>query len=338
MPLGFDKEQVILVSLSGSVKQHFRAFRNKLLNQSYIQNVSLTTVPGRVRTSSGYHWPGGDNNEEGRNFYTMFVDPMTISTLGMEIVEGRNFSDKVQTDVTRAYILNESAVKAIGWEKAVGKPFRVWDEETGQIIGVVKDFHFKSLHHAIEPLVLDIKPEWTWNAAVRVSATGISQALQTIQEAWQVFETNLPMKYRFLDSDFDRHYHSEERLGKLFGIFTGLAIFVACLGLLGLVSFSTRQRLKEIGIRKVLGASFKDIFTLFLKEFSRLVLTSLLIASPVTYWLIVSWLGDYAYKIRIGMLPFITGAAIILTVATLTVSSQILRAARANPADIIRYE
>ena len=338
MPLGFDKEQLIVVSLSGSVKQHFRAFRNKLLNQSYIQNVSLTTVPGRVRTSSGYHWPGGDNNEEGRKFYTMFVDPMTIPTLGMEIVEGRNFSGKVQTDVTRAYILNETAVKAIGWEKAVGKPFRVWDEETGQVIGVVKDFHFKSLHHAIEPLVLDIKPEWTWNSAVRVSATGVSKALQTIQDAWQEFETDIPMNYRFLDSDFDRHYHSEERLGKLFGIFTGLAIFVACLGLLGLVSFSTRQRLKEIGIRKVLGASLRNIFVLFLKEFSRLALTSLVIATPVTYWLIASWLSDYAYKIRLGILPFITGAAIILTVATLTVSSQILRAARANPADIIRYE
>ena len=338
IPLGFDKDQLIKVSLSGSVKQNFRAFRNKLLSQSYIQNVSLTTVPGRVRTSSGYIWPGGENNEEGRNFYTMFVDPATIPTLRMEIVEGRNFSDKVQTDVTQAYILNETAVKAIGWENPVGKPFRVWDEEIGQVIGVVKDFHFKSLHHAIEPLVLDIKPEWTWNAAVRVSSTGLSQAVQTIQEAWKEFETDLPMKYSFLDSDFNRHYHSEERLGKLFGIFTGLAIFIACLGLLGLVSFSTRQRLKEIGIRKVLGASLRDIFTLFLKEFNRLVLISFLIASPVTYWLIASWLGDYACKIRINILPFITGAAILLTVATLTVSSQILRAARANPADIIRYE
>jgi putative ABC transport system permease protein len=337
-PLGFDKEQVVLVSLSGSVKQNFGVFRKKLLDQSDIQNVALTTVPGRVRTSSGYNWPGGEDDEEERNFYTMFVDPRTIPTLGMEIIEGRNFSEKVQTDVTRAYILNETAVKAIGWEKAVGKPFRVWDEEMGQVIGVVKDFHFKSLHNLIEPLVLKIKPEWTWNAAVRVSAAGVSKALQKIQEAWRELETEIPIKYKFLDSDFDRHYHSEERLGKLFGIFTGLAIFIACLGLLGLASFSTQQRFKEIGIRKVLGASFRDIFTLFLKEFSRLVLYSLLIATPVTYWLMASWLGDYAYRIRIGILPFITGAVIILTVASLTVSSQIFRAACANPADIIRYE
>jgi putative ABC transport system permease protein len=338
MPLGFDKEQVILVSLSGSVKQNFGIFRKKLLDQSDIQNVSMTTVPGRVRTSSAYNWPGGEDNEEERNFYTMFVDPRTIPTLGMEIIEGRNFSEKVQTDVTRAYILNETAVKAIGWEQAVGKPFRVWDEEMGQVIGVVKDFHFKSLHNLIEPLVLKIKPEWTWNAAVRVSAAGVSKALQKIQEAWRELETEIPIKYKFLDSDFDRHYHSEERLGKLFGIFTGLAIFIACLGLLGLASFSTQQRFKEIGIRKVLGASFRDIFTLFVKEFSRLVLYSLLIATPVTYWLMASWLGDYAYRIRIGIFPFIAGAVIILTVASLTVSSQIFRAACANPADIIRYE
>lgn len=337
-PLGFDKEQVILVSLSGSVKQNFGVFRKKLLDQSDIQNVSMTTVPGRVRTSSAYNWPGGEDDEEESNFYTMFVDPMTIPTLGMEIIEGRNFSEKIQTDITRAYILNETAVKAIGWEKAVGKPFRIWDEEMGQVIGVVKDFHFKSLHNLIEPLVLKIKPEWTWNAAVRVSATGVSKALQKIQEAWREFETEIPIKYKFLDSDFDRHYHSEERLGKLFGIFTGLAIFIACLGLLGLASFSTQQRLKEIGIRKVLGASFRDIFTLFVKEFSRLVLYSLLIATPVTYWLMASWIGDYAYRIRIGIFPFLAGAVIILTVASLTVSSQIFRAACANPADIIRYE
>ena len=337
-PLGFDKEQVILVSLSGSIKQNFGVFRNKLLTQSDIQNVALTTVPGRVRTSSGYIWPGGENNEEGRSFYTMFVDPRTIPTLGLEIIEGRNFSEKIITDVTRAYILNEAAVKALTWEKAVGKPFRVWDEDTGQVIGVVKDFHFKSLHHVIEPLVLRIKPEWTWNAAVRVSAANISKALQTIQKVWLEFETAIPIKYRFLDSDFDRHYHSEERLGKLFGIFTGLAIFIACLGLLGLASFSTQQRLREIGIRKVLGASLRNIFTLFFKEFSRLVLYSLLIASPVTYWLMASWLGDYAYRIRIGIFPFFAGAVIILTVASLTISSQIFRAARTNPADIIRYE
>jgi putative ABC transport system permease protein len=337
-PLGFDKEQVVLVSLSGSVKQNFGVFRKKLLDQSDIQNVALSAVPGRIRTRSAYNWPGGEDDEKERNFYTMFVDPRTIPTLGMEIIEGRNFSEKIQTDVTRAYILNETAVKAIGWEKAVGKPFRVWDEEMGQVIGVVKDFHFKSLHNVIEPLVLKIKPEWTWNAAVRVSTAGVSKALQKIQEAWLELETEIPIKYKFLDSDFDRHYHSEERLGKLFGIFTGLAIFIACLGLLGLASFSTQQRFKEIGIRKVLGASFKDIFTLFLKEFSRLVLTSLLIATPVTYWLMASWLGDYAYRIRIGIFPFIAGAVIILTVASLTVSSQIFRAACANPADIIRYE
>ena len=337
-PLGLDKDQVVLVSLSGSVKQNFGVFRNKLLDHSNIQNVALTTVPGRVRTSSGYIWPGGENSEEGRNIYTLFVDPRTIPTLGLEIIEGRNFSEKVQTDATRAYILNESAAKAIGWEKAVGKPFHVWDEEMGQVIGVVKDFHFKSLHETIEPLVLDIKPEWTWNAAVRISATGVSEALQTIQEVWQEIEADIPIKYSFLDSDFDRHYRSEERLGKLFGIFTALAIFIACLGLLGMASFSMQQRLKEIGIRKVLGASLANIFTLFFKEYSRSVISSLLIACPVTYWLMSTWLGDYAYKIRIGILPFIAGAVIILTVASLTLCSQIFRAVRANPADIIRYE
>lgn len=336
--LGFDKEQVVFVSLTGATKEKFDSFRNRLLTHTSIVDVSNTILPGRVGTSRGYNWPGSDGGEQGKGFYTMFVDPHALNTLGMELVDGRNFSNEFSTDETNAYILNETAVKEIGWDDPIGKTFRVWDEEPGQVVGVVNDFHFKSLHSKIEPLVLDIKPEWNWNAAIRVNTSQVQTALASIESTWKEFEPNLPFRYNFLDEDFDRAYKSEERLGELFGIFTFLAIFIACLGLLGLASFTTQQRIKEIGVRKVLGAEISDILILFSKEFSRLVFYSLVVAAPVAYYVMNKWLEDFAYRIDVGFVPFVLSGLIILVVALLTVSSQILRAARVNPASLMRTE
>lgn len=230
--------------LSGPVKEHFEAFRHSLLNRVNIQNVALGTLPGRVGTSRGYNWPGKEE-QESRSLYTMFVDPHMLETLGTELVVGRNFSDAIPTDATNAYLLNETAVRELAWEEPTGRPFKVWDEKMGEVIGVVKDFNFRSLHNKIEPLVLDIKREWSWNAAVRVSGGDLPGTLAFIEEQWQALEPEAPFSYSFLDEDFDRLYQSEQRLGRLFTGFTVLAIFVACLGLFGLAAFfhrAARQR------------------------------------------------------------------------------------------------
>ncbi|NIR50337.1 FtsX-like permease family protein [candidate division KSB1 bacterium] len=335
--LGFDKERVLMVSLSGPVKEHFETFRSKLVEHINIQKVALGTVPGRVGTSRGYKWPG-DKEEESTGFYTMFVDPYSVEALGLQIVQGRDFSEKIPTDVTNAYILNEAAVRELEWDNSVGKPFRVWDEEMGQVIGVVKDFHFKSLHHKIEPLVLDIKPEWSWTAVIRTAPGNIGSTLDIIKKQWQEFEAELPFNYRFLDADFERLYRSEERLGRLFSGFTFLAIFVACLGLFGLAAFMAEQRTKEIGIRKVLGASVRDILLLLSKEFTQLVLVAFMVAIPFAYYAMKSWLQNFAYRVTLDATPFVLCGLLVLVIALLTVSSQAFKAALSNPAKSLRYE
>jgi len=261
-----------------------------------------------------------------------------VETLGIELVTGRNFSDAIATDATNAYLLNETAVRELGWDEAVSKPFKVWDEEMGEVIGVVKDFHFRSLHNKIEPLVMDIKREWSWNAAVRVGAGDIGATLIYIEQQWKSLDPEVPFNYFFLDADFDRLYRAEERLGRLFSGFTVLAIFVACLGLFGLAAFATEQRSKEIGIRKVLGASVQDILFLFSAEFTRLVVFAIMVASPFAYLALRSWLENFAYRINPGLTQFAFSSALVLAVAILTVSYQALKAALANPVKSLRYE
>jgi putative ABC transport system permease protein len=337
--LGFAKEQVVFVGLSGAVKQHFEAFRAKLLEHAQIKQVALGSVPGRVRTSRGYMWPGLENeNEDSRDFYTMFADPHSLEALEVELAAGRNFSEEIPTDVKHAYILNETAVRELGWENPVGQPFRVWDEEMGQVVGVVKDFNFRSLHQKIDPLVLDMKPEWSGTAIIRVAPGDLRTVLQLIETQWREFEPELLCNVIFLDADFERLYRAEERLGRLFSGFTFLAIFVACLGLLGLAAFTTQQRTKEIGIRKVLGASVRDILLLLSKEFTRLVLWAFAAAVPVAYIAMNTWLENFAYRTAQGFIPFLVCGATVLALALLTVSSQALRAALGNPAEALRYE
>jgi putative ABC transport system permease protein len=337
VPLGFDKEQVVILPITGTVKSHFDAFRDRLISHSEVRNVTLSTLPGRIRTRSGYNWPGKEG-EESAGFYCMFADPYTLETLRIELIDGRNFSDRIATDEKNAFILNEAAVKQIGWDNAIGQPFRVWDGEMGQVIGVIKDFHFKSLHQTIEPLVIDYKTDWSWSTAVRFSTTAITSTIQIMEVVWREFEPDIPFSYTFLDKDFDRHYRLEERLGHLLGVFTFLAMFIACLGLLGLAAFSIQMRLKEIGIRKVLGASVPEILRLFSMEFLKLILFSFILAVPLGFWLMHSWLQNFAYRISVGFMPFLISGLVILLTALLTVCSQITRAALSNPADIMRHE
>lgn len=339
--LGFDKEQVVFVSVSGDVKARFDTFRQGLLQNPNIQQVSLMgNLPGRVGTNRGYNWPGREPGEEqqGQSFYTMLADPYTLETLDLELVAGRFFDPDMPTDADNMYVINEAAAKVIGWENPVDQSFKAWDDEMGRVIGVVKDFHFQSLHQEIRPLVIDIKQPWSWNAVMRVSGNDLPSTISYLEGQWKQMDPVQPIRYRFLDEDFDRLYRTEEELGELFGTFTGLAILIACLGLFGLVSFAAERRTKEIGVRKVLGASVGGIFLLIAKEFTRLVIIAFILAAPLAYYAMDTWLADFAYRINVGPMIFLIAGVSVLLIALLTVSYRSVKAALADPVHALRYE
>lgn len=338
--LGFDREHVVFAPMIGSIGPQFDTFRQRLLQDPRILSVSRASgLPGRVGTNRGYNWPGAEGqDEQGRSFYTIIADYDYIPTLGLDLVAGRNFSRDVATDTLDAYILNEAAAKMLGWEDPVGKPFRAWDRPMGQVIGVVSDFHFKSLHQAIEPVVLNIIPSWRGTVAIRLAPGNVASALGAIEALWRDFAPGYPFDYTFLDEDFDRLYKAEADLARLFTFFAVIAIFVACLGLFGLASYSAEQRTKEIGVRKVMGASAFQIVRLLSKEFTGLVLVSFVLAAPLAYFAMDRWLEAFAYRTSPGLLTYVLAVVLAFGIALLTVSYQSLKAATTDPVKALRYE
>jgi putative ABC transport system permease protein len=253
-------------------------------------------------------------------------------------VDGRDFSRDYETDAAEAFLLNEAAVQKLGWDSAVGKRL-VWNNaKHGTVIGVVEDFHFRSLHNAIAPLIIHIQPRGYLYISVRIKTEDIQQTLDFIRSQWQQFNSTYPFDYFFLDDHFDQLYKGEERLGKLFESFAFLAIFIACLGLFGLAAFSGEQRTREIGIRKVLGATMPNVVLLLSKEFLKLVLISNLIAWPIAFYAMNRWLRSFAYRIDLGVWSFILATILAMIIAVITVSYQAVKAALTNPIDSIRYE
>ncbi|MCJ7680032.1 MAG: hypothetical protein MUP70_04825 [Candidatus Aminicenantes bacterium] len=262
-----------------------------------------------------------------------------LETYGIPLLAGRNFSPEYGTDAKEAYILNETAVRKLGWtpEEAVGQPFK-YSGRTGRVIGVVGDFHFESIHQNIAPIVLFIRPSDFRVVSVRIRPDDIPATLQFLQDKWAVFRPGYPFEYSFLDEKFDGLYHSEARLSRIIGTFSALAIIIACLGLFGLASFTAEKRTKEIGIRKVMGASTGRLTTMLTLQFTRWVVATNVIAWPAAYFLMRSWLKGFAYRIDIGIHIFILSGLAALAVAVLTVGFQSVKAALNNPADSLRYE
>jgi len=340
--LGFDREHVIYAPVNTPVRENFDALRQQVLQHARIEQATLAgNVPGRVRTSRGYNWPGQSaDTENGQSFQTVLADFGYLETFGLELVAGRDFSRDRPADFENTYILNESAAREIGFpnpEDAVGKPFRAWDRDMGEIIGVVRDFHFKSLHETIEPVVINVKP-WTSWVAFRVAPGNAEEAVQILSAAWSDTAPGYPFDFRFLDDDFNRLYEREQEMGRLFTFFAGLAIFVSCLGLFGLSAYSAQRRTREIGVRKVLGAGTGDIMFLLSREFLRLVAIAFVMAAPVAWILMDRWLADFAYRTSVS-LWVVSGAGVAaLAIALLTVSYQGWRAAHANPVVSLKTE
>jgi putative ABC transport system permease protein len=263
----------------------------------------------------------------------------------MEVVEGRNFDRNRSIDAASAYILNETAVKRLGWTSALGKKFQLSNEglaraefTPGEIIGVVKDFHFQSFHSNIEPLVLKIRPGGVNFVSARIKSENVSGALSFIKSKWEKINPTRPFEYFFFDDHFNSMYRTEADLQNVFHYSSVLAILIASLGVFGLASFKVEQRTKEIGIRKILGASASNIILLLSRDFVRLVLIANVIAWPVGYFVMHRWLQDYAYRISIGWKAFVFSAMLALAVALMTVSYQSIKAAVANPAKALRHE
>jgi putative ABC transport system permease protein len=267
----------------------------------------------------------------------IYTDHDYLKTMGMELVEGRDFSKEMSTDAEEAFIINESAVRQLQLEDPLKTQFE-WDDKKGRVIGVVRDFQFQSLKDEINPLVIHIRPLYTLVFAMRIRPENIPETLAFIERKWSQLDSAHPFEYSFLDKTFDRLYKSEEKLGQIFSVFSLLAILIASLGLFGLVLFLVKQRTKEIGIRKILGASIGKIFALLLREFAALVLIANLFAWPAAYFFMRQWLQNFAYRVNIELWIFVLSTAIAFVIALFTISFHTLKAARADPANSLRYE
>ena len=340
--LGYDRNQVLVVEEAFWLGKNQDVFRQQLLQDPRVVSVS----------GSGYLPAGSSFNN---NFFaypdakaSQFIKALRyevdydyISTLGMEMAEGRNFSKEFGTDST-AVILNETAAKAFGWgPEALGHTITHIDNDskkyTYHVIGNVKDFHFRSLHELITPLVMTIGANYSI-VIVKTKTKDIAGLIASVQQKWNDLKAESPFSYSFLDDRFNNTYKSEKTIGRILGIFAGLTIFVACLGLFGLVTFTAEQRTKEIGIRKVLGADVTGIVSLLSKNFLKLVLLAFAIAAPVAWYVMHIWLQDFAYRINISLWIFVLAAFFTMLITLFTVSFRAIRAALANPVKSLRSE
>jgi putative ABC transport system permease protein len=352
--LGFHKDQVLVIREAYNLGSHVKEYKDEMLKNSFVQSGTVSgflPVSGTYRSNNTY-WPeGADQNDMTRmvSLNQWSVDDEYIKTLGMKVIQGREFNP-LQTSDSDACIINQAAVRVLGFgNNPVGKTITtiVGSKDDGlpdpnakhswTVIGVVEDFHFESMKSSIEPMALFLRPS-TGHMAFRFDAAHTNDVLRTAEQAWKQMSPDRPFIYSFLDDDFAKMYSNEQRLGKIFMTFSILAIIIACLGLFGLTAFTAEQRTKEIGIRKVLGASVPGIVVLLSKEFGLLVLIAYVIAVPAAWYTTNWWLEGYTYKTEIGVFVYVLAGVSAFVVAWVTMSYQSIRAALANPVKSLRSE
>ena len=337
--LGFNKDQMMIL-ITGSDPASL-AFKQSLASIPEVKAVSLSSSAPSLGNSAAYSEIENKNGDMQVGTLSLYnVDVNFIPQYKMKIIAGRNFSKDFPTDTAQSLIVNEATIKMFGYsspEQIIGKRFNQWDRK-GIIIGVIKDFHYRSLQENIEPLSLglNLHPQDLIN--INIATANMPKTIAAIESKWKELIPERPFSYSFLDESFNKQYVSEERFGKLFFNFSILAILISCLGLLGLASYSTLQRKKEIGVRKVLGASVSNITRLLSKDFIKLVLIALVIASPIAYWGMHKWLQGFAYRINIHWWVFLVAGLIALFIALFTVSFQAIKAAVSNPVKSLRTE
>ena len=336
--LGYDKDHMVCFPLRGEFGKEMDAAKAELRQNPNILDVTATSsLPTHIGTgTSGAQWEGKPDDLR-IQMQIVSVDHSYLDTFRMKMAEGRFFSKEFESDKTESYVLNEAAIKAIGMNSPIGKRFAI-GRESGAIIGVIKDFNYKSLHSEIEPLIMVMDPNFLRYACIRISSENVEETIAFLESIWNKFSAGYPFDYTFLDDRINNLYKSEQNVGTVFNYFTVLVILIACLGLFGLASFTAEQRTKEIGIRKVLGALVPNIFLLLSREFAKWVLLANIIAWPVAYFIMNRWLENFAYRTKIGVGTFFLSSGLALVIALLTVSYQCLKAARFNPVDALKYE
>jgi len=342
--LGFEKEQKLILPLRGgiSIQENYETVKDLFSKHPSISDATVSsTVPGRGVSNFAISLVG-EEDPKNQSMFHMYFDPDFIPDYGIEMVAGRAFQKDMSTDVAGAFLINEVAVTAFGWsnpEEAITKRLKTgFGGRINPIIGVTKNFHYRGLQTQVEPLVMEFNPQLFRYITLSIDISDLKETLAFIESQWKSMFPNNPFESFFLDTDFDHQYRSDEQVGRIFGIFTVLGLLIACLGLLGLASFTAESRTKEIGIRKVLGASVTGIVFMLSKQFTKWVLLANVIAWPAAYYIMSRWLKNFAYRADINILIFVLSAFLVLAVALLTVSFQSIRAATANPAESLRYE
>jgi putative ABC transport system permease protein len=346
--LGFDKENRLVVTLrTADVIDKVPTIKKELLKNSSILGVSLCNeVLGNIQGLMGAAIDNKDGVQEIMTVKAMQVAGDFLKVMGIELIEGRDFSKRLLTDVGDSFLVNETMVKRMGWDQALGKHI-----QNGRVIGVVKDFHYDSLKNNLEPFVLR-RFSGTQNVApqnrnlmiqylvLNLAEENLFQTLNFVEEKFAEFDPRHPFEFEFLDDYLDELYFSEQRLMKLIGIFAGICIFISCMGLFGLAAFTTEQRKKEIAVRKVLGASAGQVITMLARNILYLVLGGAVIASLISYYAMDEWLSDFAYRINMNkdLWVFLVSAAVAASVAFITIALQSFKTAQANPINALRYE
>ncbi len=345
--LGFSKERVVAMHYNNGLDNTYESFRNQLLRDPRILQASRSSrIPsGRLLDESGASTESGDSlRPVSADIKYVAIDHDFIKTYNIPIITGRDFSRDYATDTT-SFLLNVAATKALGIknpQEMIGKNFG-YGGVKGKVIGVMGDFNFESMHQQIVPMIMIMPASQqagsSFNSiSIKIAGNDIPGALAGLEKTWKIYLPQVPFEYTFLDDKFDQLYKSEQKQGSLFTCFAGIAIFIACLGLLGLSAFSISQRIKEIGVRKVLGASTGSIVSLLSRDFLKLVAIAALIAFPIAWYTMHNWLRDFAYRISIQWWVFLVAGFLAAGVALITIGFQAIRAALANPVKSLRSE
>jgi putative ABC transport system permease protein len=344
--LGYNTEQILTFDAGSADVGTYRVFKNQILQNPKV--IHVATADYMMHSSTNWtraSWEGATEGEW-MKINVNYIDEDLIETYGMTVVKGRAFSREYGSDRGNVVILNETAVREIGWEEPIGKNIRYWGDYkltnigSVEVVGVVKDYHFLSLHNPVTPLMLRLFPEDVtgWNVSVKVSGQDIPKTIAFIENKFKGLFPESVFDYRFLDEDFGRMYSEERKSGKVILYLTLLAMFIACLGLFGLASFATKQRTKEIGIRKVIGATIPHIMWLLNSEFLKLTVLGCFLAWPVAYFVMGKWLQNFPYRVSIQWWVFLLSSLAACVVALLSISYQSIKSATANPVDSLRYE
>ena len=333
--VGFDKGNIITCQLTKNIRNKYDVFRQQLLLNPEILNVSASS--GKWLSEQFHISFTEEINGSEKTFYAMAVDPDFVNTVGLEIIDGRNFSWDMETDKYRAVIINETAVKNFGLDDPLGCEIEMFNYKA-RVVGVVRDFHNESFQKKINSLLLWNVPEYCNNLSIRISDRNIRETIGYISNQWEELSPDIPFEYNFLEEKYDALYKEEDKFSIVIGYFSIIAILIACLGLFGVVSFSTAIRTKEIGIRKINGARVSEILLLLNRNFITLVLIAYLLAVPAAWYFMHKWLGNFAFRTDLSWWIFIFAGLLVLSIAIITVSWQSWRAATRNPVEALRYE